>query len=93
MKNTLQTLQSEVRYVTDEQGNQIFVQIPFAQWQMICLQLTKEETQVEETTESPELVDKQGVLVVKTRPLCDLTAITRHERNGRIAELRRRTGV
>lgn len=92
IKNSLQTLKIDVRYVTDEQGNQIFVQIPFGQWQMICLKL-REDDQIEDTAESPELVDKQGVLVVRAKPLGDLSNITRHERNRRVSELLRRTDV
>ena len=62
MKNHFQSTQLDIQYVTDDQGNQIFVQIPFAQWQKIYLRLIEEEDQLEESTESPELVDKQGVL-------------------------------
>lgn len=90
MKSNLQT---DIQYVTDAQGNQIFVQIPFAQWKIICSQLTEEEDQIEETTEAPELIDKQGVLVVKAEPLRNLTHITRHERNRRVSELLQRAGA
>ena len=37
--------------------------------------------------ESPALVDKQGVLVVKAEPLDDLTHITQRERHRRAADL------
>jgi hypothetical protein len=92
IKNSLQTLKIDVQYVTDEQGNQLFVQIPFAQWQMISLKL-KEGALIEETAESPELVDKQGVLVVRAQPFGDLSDISRDERNRRVSELLRRTGI
>ncbi len=82
----------DIQYVTDEQGNRIFVQIPFAQWEIVRLNLLKEE-QVRETLELFELVDKQGILIVKAKPLHDLTSITRHERNHRVSELVQRTGV
>ncbi len=85
-------LELDIQYVTDEQGNRIFVQIPFVQWEMIRLNLI-EEDQIEETTESPELIDKQGVLVVRAKPLRDLTNITRYERNHRVSELLRRVDV
>ena len=78
MKNNLQSIQLDIQYVTDDQGNQIFVQIPFAQWQKIYLKLIEEEDQIEEITESPELVDKQGILVVKAKSLGSFTNITRH---------------
>jgi hypothetical protein len=77
MKNNLQSIQLDIQYVTDDQGNQIFVQIPFAQWQMIYLKLIEEEDQIEELTEPPELVDKQGVLVVRAKQLRHLMNITR----------------
>ena len=93
MKNNLQSIQLDIQYVTDGQGNQIFVQIPFAQWQMIYLKLIEEEDQIEEITESPELVDKQGVLVVRAKPLRKLMNITRHERNRRVSELLQRVTV
>ena len=92
MKSHLQKTQLDIQYVTDEQGNQIFVQIPFAQWQMICLQL-REQEQLEETTEAPELVDKQGILVVRAKPVGHFTNITRHERNHRVSALLERVGV
>jgi AbrB family looped-hinge helix DNA binding protein len=41
----------------------------------------------------PTLVDKQGVLVVKTEPTVDLTNVTRHERNHRVSNLVQRTGL
>ena len=82
MKSHLQSIQLDIQYVTDDQGNQIFVQIPFAQWQKIYLKLMEEEEQIEEITESPELVDKQGVLVVRAKPLRHLMNVTRHEHRG-----------
>ena len=43
--------------------------------------------------ESPDLVDKQGVLVVKAEPLDDLTHITQRERLRRASGLVRRVGL
>lgn len=92
MKSSFPKIQLDIQYVTDEQGNQKFVQIPFAQWKMICLKLMEKE-QIEETTESPELVDKQGILVVRAKPLGSFTNITRHERNHRVSQLLQRVSV
>lgn len=41
-------------------------------------------------SQSPELVDKAGVLVVRAEPLADLTNIVRHERNRRVFSLLQR---
>ena len=43
--------------------------------------------------ESPTLVDKQGVLVVKAEPSVDLTNITQQERNRRMFDLVQRVGL
>jgi bifunctional DNA-binding transcriptional regulator/antitoxin component of YhaV-PrlF toxin-antitoxin module len=43
-------------------------------------------------TESPELVDKQGIVVVRAESSEDLTNVTRRARNRRIADLLRRSG-
>ena len=42
---------------------------------------------------SPDLVDKQGVLVVKAAPLNDLAHITQRERLRRASDLVRRVGL
>ena len=39
------------------------------------------------------LADKDGVLVVKSQPLGDLTDITRHERDLRVLELLQQVGM
>jgi AbrB family looped-hinge helix DNA binding protein len=44
-------------------------------------------------SESPVLVDKGGVLVVRAEPLSDLTNITRHERDRRAFDLSQRAGL
>lgn len=44
-------------------------------------------------SESPALVDKEGVLVVKAEPLSDLTNITRQERDRRAFDLSQRAGL
>ena len=44
-------------------------------------------------SESPILVDKGGVWVVRAEPLDDLTDIVERERERRVSELVRRTGL
>ncbi len=41
--------------------------------------------------DSPELVDKQGIIVVRAETSADLTNIVRRERDQRVADLLRRT--
>ena len=43
-------------------------------------------------TESPELVDKQGVIVVRAEPSEDLTNVTRRARDRRVSDLLHRAG-
>jgi len=43
--------------------------------------------------ETPLLVNKGGVLVVRAKPLSDMTDITRRERNGRVTDLLQRAGL
>ena len=43
--------------------------------------------------ESPDLVDKQGVLVVKAEPLDDLVRASQRERSRRASDLVRRVGL
>lgn len=50
----------------------------------ICLRVQKE---------FPELVEKQGVLVVKSEAVGDLAAAVRCERDRRLSELMGRTGL
>ena len=40
--------------------------------------------------DSPELVDKQGIIVVRAETSADLTNIVRRERDQRVADLQRR---
>jgi bifunctional DNA-binding transcriptional regulator/antitoxin component of YhaV-PrlF toxin-antitoxin module len=42
-------------------------------------------------TESPDLVDKQGIIVVRAESSEDLADVTRRERNRRVADLLKRT--
>jgi AbrB family looped-hinge helix DNA binding protein len=42
---------------------------------------------------SPDLVDKQGVLVVRAEPLGDLTHVTQRERLHRASDLVQRVGL
>lgn len=44
-------------------------------------------------TASPTVVDKGGVLVIRTQPLEDLTEVVRQERNRRTDVLLQRTGL
>jgi bifunctional DNA-binding transcriptional regulator/antitoxin component of YhaV-PrlF toxin-antitoxin module len=43
-------------------------------------------------TESPELVDKQGIIVVRAESSEDLTNVTRREREHRVSDLLNRYG-
>jgi hypothetical protein len=92
MKSSLQNIRLDIQYVTDEQGKRIFVQIPFAQWEMIRPEIIEADGTAN-TTESPELVDKQGILVVRATSFRDVTNITRYERNRRVSELLQKGGV
>ena len=44
-------------------------------------------------TESPELVDKQGIIVVRAESSEDLTNTTRRERDSRVSDLLHRTNL
>ena len=52
----------------------------------------KDELRLRIQEETPTLVDKQGVLVVKAEPSVDLTNITQQERNRRVFDLVQRVG-
>jgi AbrB family looped-hinge helix DNA binding protein len=41
-------------------------------------------------SESPELVEKEGVLVIRAQPLGDLDNVTRRERDRRVSDLLQR---
>jgi len=43
--------------------------------------------------ESPALVDKRGVLVVRAKPDADLTKVIQQERNQRVSDLIHRAGI
>ena len=43
--------------------------------------------------ESPDLIDKRGVLVVRAEPLGDLTRVIQHERERRASDLVQRAGL
>ncbi len=92
MKNNLQTLQLDIQYVTDKEGNRIFVQIPLAQWEMIRPKVIR-ENETGATSKPPVLIDKDGILVVRAEPFRDLTDITRDERKRRVSELVQRIGT
>ena len=72
-----------IQYVTDTNGTPIFVQIPFPQWEIIRASLLDDE---EETLqqEVPEVIEKDGILVVKAEPVEDLMQVVRSERELRI---------
>jgi hypothetical protein len=92
MKTNPQKIQSQtndIQYVTDHQGNRIFVQIPFTQWELIQNVLF-DESGAPENTESPTIVEEHGIFVVEAEPLRDLTNITKQERNRRLVELLQR---
>lgn len=85
-------VKEEIQYVTDGHGARIFVQIPLMTWERIQIELGwKDEEQDDE--ESAELIDKQGILVVRATPLADLSNTTKKERHRRTRELIRRTGL
>ena len=44
-------------------------------------------------SESPALVDKQGVLVVRAKSDADLTKVIQQERNQRVSDLIHRAGI
>jgi hypothetical protein len=83
---------NSIQYVVDEEGKQVSVQIPIAQWELIKAQLAYDE-ETAEGTESPMLVDKQGIIVVRAKALRDLNHITRYERHHRLFELLQRVGL
>lgn len=50
----------------------------------------KDGVRLRPQSESPELIEKEGVLVVRAEPLGDLANITRRERDRRVFDLLRR---
>jgi hypothetical protein len=50
----------------------------------------KDEVRLRPQSESPELIEKEGVLVVRAEPLGDLANITRRERDRRVFDLSQR---
>jgi hypothetical protein len=88
----MSNLQLDIQYVTDKQGNRIFVQIPFTQWEKIRPEVVRDDG-TEETAKPPVLIDKDGILVVRGEPFQDLTDVTRNERERRVPELIYRTGL
>jgi hypothetical protein len=50
----------------------------------------KDGVRLRPQSESPELVEKEGVLVVRAEPLGDLANVTRRERDGRAFDLLQR---
>jgi len=83
----------EIQYVTDPQGQRIFVQIPLAQWERLQSHLDLLEKQGTTRSESPELIDEDGLLVVNATPVHDLSLAVEDERNRRMAELIGRIGL
>ena len=92
MQHVIHKTGVDVQYVTDRYGKRVFVQIPFAQWEMIRAQLVNivEEPQDEEREETPEVIDRDGILVVRAKAVGDLANVVREERDHRIIELMER---
>lgn len=89
---TLATPALDIHYVTDAQGQRIFVQIPMAQWERLQSRLNLPEEQ-RETSETPEIINEDGMLVVNAKPLHDLSLAVEDERNRRMAQLIERIGL
>lgn len=88
MQHNIQKTGLDIQYVTDRYGNRVFVQIPVAQWEIIRAQLPDlEEAEHDETAGKPEIIDRQGILVVRANATRDLTNVVREERERRVTEL------
>ena len=87
MHPTIQDTVFNIQYVTDSDGTPIFVQIPFPQWEIIRARLLHEE---ENRQESPEVIDRDGILVVKAKPLDNLMQVVQADREHRISDLLKR---
>ena len=57
---------------------------------LIVEQGEKDGVRLRPQSESPELVDKEGVLVVRAEPLGNLANVTRRERDRRVVDLLQR---
>lgn len=88
MQHNIQKTGLDIQYVTDRYGNRVFVQIPVAQWEIIRAQLPDlEEAEHDEPDGKPEIIDRQGILVVRANVTRDLTNVVREERERRVTEL------
>ena len=92
MQPNIQTMQTSIHYVTDTEGRRVFVQIPVAQWEYLQAILA-DERPTEASAETPEVIEREGILVVRATPLRDLGNITHEERNRRVVTLLQRVGL
>jgi len=75
-----------IQYVTDTNGTPIFVQIPFPQWEIIRAKLLHEEQEALQQ-EQPDVIEKDGIFMVKAEPLEDLMQVVQTERELRITHV------
>lgn len=77
-----------IQYVTDRHGNRVFVQIPVAQWENIQTQLPDlEAAESDGPAETAEVVEKQGILIVRSKAVRDITNVVKEERKRRVTGL------
>ncbi len=60
---------------------------------ILTIQPIMPPVEISSTAEPSILVDKEGVLVARVEPLCDMTDIVRQEREHRTEELLQRVGL
>ncbi len=78
----------DIQYVTDRYGNRVFVQIPVAQWEIIRTQLPDAEgVESDESADAVEVIDRQGILVVRSKAVRDITNVVKEERKQRVTGL------
>jgi len=79
-------MQYNIQYVTDKYGNCVFVQIPVAQWELIRAQLP-DMVEQDRATGRAEVVDRQGILVVRSKAVRDITNAVKEERERCVTQL------
>ena len=87
MQYDIRKTRLDIQYVTDRYGNRVFVQIPVGQWKIILTQLPDIEGMEPDEPEAAEVVDRQGILVVRSRMSRDITNVVREERERRLLGL------
>jgi hypothetical protein len=85
----MQSIQPEytfdIRYVTNANGIREFVQIPVVQWEVIRARLLHNAKEYVPTADDPEVIDREGILVIRAEPLEDLAEFVNNERERRIS--------